>query len=255
MTTAQTDESRFVTKIRWAVEAVHGIIKQKCRILNKRFDNNLPSKIGIMLKIVRHLNILYGKRLSSDRTMFDEVCGRMLQMRDKPNELGDVVAQNNWNLVRRPWREVSSDVIDDFPDLAERQLIILYTGSYQLGQSVSYLAEMLKEDETIDSKYHRDHSNILKLLVQSLHGKKEQHRCYIAYDPTLEGIEAIKGHCCECRNGARTVGSCSHVATAIYFLSHARYQYRIIRPAEILTNLNSHDFSVPVIEENSDEED
>ena len=79
-------------------------------------------------------------------------------------------------------------------------------------------------DYTIDLKYHRDLSNILNLLVQSRYSKKKQHRCYMAYDRVLDSIEAIKGHYCKCGNWTSTVGCCSHVATTIYFLSHARYQ-------------------------------
>ena len=50
-TAAQANETRFVTKIRWAVEAVHGIIKQKYRIFDKRFDNKMLPKSGTLLKI------------------------------------------------------------------------------------------------------------------------------------------------------------------------------------------------------------
>lgn len=33
LSTIESNESRFVTKIRWAVEAIHGILKQKNEIL------------------------------------------------------------------------------------------------------------------------------------------------------------------------------------------------------------------------------
>ena len=114
---------------------------------------------------------------------------------------------------------------------------------------------MLNDDDALSLKYHRDNSMILKMLVQSRHSKNKQYRCYIEYDPTLEDVDAITRHYCECGNGARTVGCCSHVAAVVFFLGHVRYQYRVIRPAEILTYLFSHDPHVPVIEENSDNED
>ena len=66
-TAAQANESRFVTKIRWAVESVYGIIKQKYRIFDHRIDNNMLPKIAF------HITNMYGKRLSSSRQMHDEV--------------------------------------------------------------------------------------------------------------------------------------------------------------------------------------
>ena len=39
LTTRESNESRYVTKIHWAVEAVHGILKQKYRLLDHKLDN------------------------------------------------------------------------------------------------------------------------------------------------------------------------------------------------------------------------
>lgn len=33
LSTKESNQSRFVTKVRWVVEAIHGIIKQKYRLL------------------------------------------------------------------------------------------------------------------------------------------------------------------------------------------------------------------------------
>ena len=250
----EANESRFVTKIRWAVESVHGIIKHKYRIFDHRIDNNLLPKIGTMFRIACHINNVFGKRLSSDQTMFDEIAGRMLQMKNVPNELGQEVLEKGWNRVRREWTAVTSDSIQDFPELTEKDLKIFFTGTYQLAQSVSYLAEILTDDNTINLKYHRDSTNILKMEVQSRHVRSKQYRCYIKYNPNTIGYSGILGHYCECANGARTVGCCSHVAAIIYYLSHARYLSKIIRPAEILNSLFNEGTSATVIEEDSDED-
>ena len=108
--------------------------------------------------------------------MQDEVVKRMLRMQNAPNTLGEEAAANNWNRVQRPWIDVTSDSIVDFPDLTEEQLKILFTGLYQLKQAVSYLAEMLDEADTMNLKYHRDNTNILKLQVQSRHSNANKYR-------------------------------------------------------------------------------
>ena len=112
----------------------------------------------------------------SDLHMQDEVVKRMLRMQNAPNTLGEEAAANNWSRVQRPWIDVTSDSIVDFPDLTEEQLKILFTGSYQLKQAVSYLAEMLDEADTMNLKYHRDNTNILKLQVQSRHSNANKYR-------------------------------------------------------------------------------
>ena len=62
--------------------------------------------------------------------------------------LGDEVAAKNWKGVSRPWVPVTSESIPDFPELSENELEVFFTGTYQVGQSVSYLADMLEEDDT-----------------------------------------------------------------------------------------------------------
>lgn len=53
---------------------------------------------------------------------------------------------------------------------------------------------------------------------------------------TLKVITATKGNYCSCANGLQTVGCCSHVTYAIYYLSYGRYS-TVIRPTDLLTNM------------------
>ena len=57
---------------------------------------------------------------------------------------------------------------------------------------------------------------------------------------------------CDCANGLRTIGCCSHIASIIYYFSRARYLAKIVRPAEILNNVFTSEDIGPVIEEDSD---
>lgn len=73
LSTEESNESRFVTKIRWAVKSVHGCIKQKYRILDHKLDNKLLAKVGSFFRITSFLNNMFGKRLHSDVEMFDNI--------------------------------------------------------------------------------------------------------------------------------------------------------------------------------------
>ena len=58
--------SRTVTKVRWVVEAVHGIIKKKWKYLSSIVGNKSLVKVRNYIKIAGALHNIYGKRLKSD---------------------------------------------------------------------------------------------------------------------------------------------------------------------------------------------
>jgi len=130
----------------------------------------------------------------------------------------------------------------------------MFTGTYQLAQCVSYLAERYTEDGDLKMHNLAEDNTVLKCEVQSRHINCKIYKCYVQYQPNTTGYGGIKLYVCDCPNGLRTVGCCWHVATIIYFLSHARYLSRIIRPAEILSKLFEVQKIDPVITEDSDEE-
>ena len=55
-----------MTKIRWVVEAVHGILKQMYRLLDHKIDNKLLRNIGIYFRVASFLNNADDKSLKSE---------------------------------------------------------------------------------------------------------------------------------------------------------------------------------------------
>lgn len=80
------------------------------------------------------------------------------------------------------------------------------------------------------------------------------YRCFIKYKKNANGPKGVLRHSCECANGLRTIGCCSHVAAIVYYLSYGRYLTKILRPAETLSKLFDKDNVSTVIEEDSDED-
>lgn len=113
---------------------------------------------------------------------------------------------------------------------------------------------MTNEDGSMTLQLVKDNSRILKVQMQSRHIGKKIYRCFIDYNPNTVGLSGIQRYACECPNGLRTVGCCSHVAATIYYLSHARYLSRIIKPAEILSKPFEQNSVEPTINEDSDED-
>ena len=52
----ESNVSHFVTKVRWAVESIHGVYKQKYHLLDHKIDNKLIPKSRIYFRIASFLN-------------------------------------------------------------------------------------------------------------------------------------------------------------------------------------------------------
>lgn len=237
LTVKQANVSRFVTKTRWIVEAVHGMIKKIYQLLDSVLDNKMLQKVKSYFWIASFLLNKFGKRLASDKDIANEVLDRMVSRLNEENTLAAEIEQNSWLRKKLSFHALSSMDVMDFPEMTETELKIFFTGTYQYSQAISYLAEMMRRDGSIDMHVVKDRSNILKVQVASRHISRKTYHCFLEYIPNTNDVSGIQRHYCECTNGIRTVGCCSHLAAIIYYLSNARYMSKIIRPAKTLTKL------------------
>lgn len=234
--TKEANESRIVTKLRWVIEALHGQMKQKYKLFHHMLDNKLLPKVKLLYRIACYLNNTFGKRFKTDSTISNEIIDRMLNPVYSTNTLANIVENENWHRKSKLFEKLKATDLADFPEITERDLKILFSGTYQLAMAISYLAEMLDEQGDLQLKYIKN-KNIVAVSVQSRHSNRKVYKCYIEYKPNTDGIGGIKRYTCDCPNGLRTIGCCCHVASIIYYLSNARYHSRILKPAEKLTTL------------------
>ncbi|CAH2088785.1 unnamed protein product [Euphydryas editha] len=179
LTTQESNDSRFVTKLRWVVESVHGMIKQKNALLDNDFDNKMIPKIGPYYRIAAFLHNQFSKRLISDVNITDDILQRMIDRKNTENTLAEEVETKGWFRKKLPFEDISEADILDFPELTENQLKILFSGTYQFSQAISYLAEVIDEDGHLNLKFVKEKSNILKIQVQSRHMNRKIYRCFI----------------------------------------------------------------------------
>ena len=78
LSTEEPNRTQVLTKIRWVVEAVHGMLKQKYRLLDHKIDNKLVSNIGIYFRVASFLNNAYGQRMQSDKEVHYEILQRIM---------------------------------------------------------------------------------------------------------------------------------------------------------------------------------
>lgn len=174
--------------------------------------------------------------------------------KNSENTLAREIEEEHLGRRKLPFQQLSSVDIIDFPEMTQDELKVFFTGSYQLNQAISYLAEIMDDDNNIPISCIRETPNIIKIDIRSRHIKSKTYKCYIDYVPNSTGYSGVNRHYCECANGNRTVGCCSHIAAVIYFLSHARHLSKIIRPAHILSKLFLAEDIPTVINEDSDED-
>ena len=78
------------------------------------------------------------------------------------NTLVNEAEEKGWFRKKLTFQSFSSNDLLDFPELTEKYLKILFTGSYQLSQSVWYLAVMMNENGSINLQFVKEQVNTFK---------------------------------------------------------------------------------------------
>ncbi|CAF5183346.1 unnamed protein product, partial [Rotaria magnacalcarata] len=83
------------------------------------------------------------------------------------------------------------------------------------------------------------------------------HSNRVTYHPTIHFTDqAILGWWCDCFTGARFLGCCSHIASAIWFLSYQRWQTQQRHmPSGEYKNLTTDSIQVSDFYDSSDDDD
>ncbi|KMQ87335.1 hypothetical protein RF55_13409 [Lasius niger] len=131
----------------------------------------------------------------------------------------------------------------DFPVLTLEYLKNLTIGVYQVKLALSYIQDKQRdEDEELHIEMLRDRNRLpepgfLRARVFSRFRNAAKHQLWIAYQSTnedendQENEDPIQDYYCTCKSGARTVGTCAHIASIIWFMGYARHQPNIRYPS------------------------
>ncbi|CAD6225194.1 GSCOCG00011826001-RA-CDS, partial [Cotesia congregata] len=190
--------------------------------LRKLLSPNNIFILGLLCKIVGFLHNTYGKRLNSDGAENNIIVQYMRSKMGVENILSQEVLSQRWNRRKSMLKPLTAFELLDFLRLSEDQLKIFFTGSYQFSQALSYLAELLDEQNNLSIQYVKSAPNIIKAKVKSKHKNSKVYRIYIDYISNGTDYNSIQRYCCDCPNGNRKVGCCSYVAAIIYYLSYGR---------------------------------
>lgn len=109
------------------------------------------------------------------------------------------------------------------------RLLLYYLGTYQVKRALSYAEE---RSSTTDLNGTTDYPvytcskfpNIIRIPTRSAHVNRKTYNPIVRYAP-----EEVLDWWCDCPAGNRYVGCCSHIASAVWFLSFQRWQTKARR--------------------------
>lgn len=219
--TLTANSSRLVTKVRWVVESVNALLKQ-FKMLSQVIPNTQIPYIGDYVRIVSAICNAYRPPRKCATSPDDRIiASRMLALSKMKNDLQECVERNGWSRKTVIWQKVDASSLGNFPHLTMEDLHRLTIGVYQLKQASSYAREHLNDDEGYILFSHREEPEVLRIKIQSRHTSAKQYQLWIRYESN--SFDPIKGWYCQCKNGARVVGCCAHIASVLWYLGFYRH--------------------------------
>jgi hypothetical protein len=216
-TTSEANQNRFVTKIRWIVESVNGRIKQ-FKFFDRVIQNSCLPYVHDYLRIVCAITNAYHSRLILNTTNDAEIARVMLEREKKKNLLEKKLDDKDFQKAKKWERMEVNKAVPDFPILSQSQLQDLLLGIFQLKQAKSYANEHINDDGVYEILVSTETSGLLRAKIQSRHSNRKKYNAIIQYNN-----RTVLEWCCQCPYGNVTIGTCSHVASILWYLSLARY--------------------------------
>lgn len=239
LTTENANKSRLITICRWVIEAINGRFKRDYKIFRQRVFNNTVPHIFEDFKIAAAL-INRFQEPYADSAYVNDFINIINENMNRPNLLADYVITNNVNRWRANFTRLRADSPDvaDFPRLTEEDLILFAVGTYHVKLARSYASEHIKATGIYEIEVYREPQNdqndediLIRCRIQSRHVQSRTYYTYVKYNTEAEGRTAIRQYYCSCIHGRRTVGSCAHVVSVLYYLGYAQHQDAFNHPA------------------------
>ena len=162
----------------------------------------------------------YHPRLIRDTGYDDEMAGMMLERANKKNALETSLDDNKFQKILKWTKMKGIEAAPDFPKLSQAQLEELTLSVFQLKQAKSYTNEHINDDGCYEIMISTPTNGLLRAKIQSRHFNRKAYNAIVQYNKST-----ILEWCCQCPYGNVTIGCCSHVASVIWYLSLARYDY------------------------------
>jgi len=126
------------------------------------------------------------------------------------------------------WRRLGVNELQHFPELDLQYLRDVTVGGCAIGLTPAYIQDALREGDTDELQYdeHREDPCLPRFRLHSRHRNATIYYMYVAItdDEEDENEGPIQGYFSSCKSGARTVGTCAHIPSVLWFLGYARHR-------------------------------
>lgn len=240
LATEEANESRMVSKCRWVVESRNGHLKS----MFKFFDGTIQITHAVHLKDFYRIagaviNRFHGAIEMEGATV--ELARSILAKAQNANVVHARVEVEQLQRRNGRWVHLDANHLPRFPRLTLDYLRELTVGVYQVNLAPSYIQDKLQREnhEVLEMDELVDEPGFLRLRIFSRFRNAGKYQLWIAYHVNegnanqaaiVEDEDPILGYYCTCRSGARTLGTCAHIASALWFLGFARHEHIVKYP-------------------------
>lgn len=270
LTTIEANKSRLVTKVRYNVERVNGVMKSVWKIFFNTIDTHYIPKIMTDFEIGAVLINRKSKTTVDDEKSI-EFANEMHRRVNMNNVLSTIVKRKDFeNLMKKKRYEQFIDFII-CPKLQRSDLEMIAFESYQLKQSYCYISNHLYEDDKdlhiyklLDEDVYNLCGEIIQpemeplLLLMQLKSRFISQKVYqvlVLFDIKGIGHQSVLQYCCSCKVGNRTVGCCSHVMSLLFYISYSPNFADIKEFSSHLKNVFEQNYWMDENEESANDDD
>ena len=190
-------------------------------------------------------------RVATDSRLASEILNIIQAENNTPNLLRDNVKMENLNHQRVTFAAMQAQMPDfeECPRLNEDDILLFALGSYHLKLAKSYCAEHFRNGLYIIALYRENalsdlaRCNImmnnawLRARIQSRHVRSRIYYSYMLIDGNRGDRHAIAHYYCTCLTGSRTIGSCAHIISIVWYMGIGRHTDFNL-PAQLLLTIN-----------------
>lgn len=234
-TTDEANSSRLITKTRWVVESRNGHFKSIFKFFKGTISTTHVVNLGDFYRIAGALINRFHRLITMPGTNI-QFARRILERFNDVNVIqAKVEAENLQNRIGR-WVQLDHTHVRNFPRLTMEYLKDLTIGVYQIQLSPSYIQEKLqRQEQDILELDVLEQESLIRFRSFSRFRNATKYMLWIAYNTEENDDDPpIMGYYCTCKSGSRTLGTCAHVASVLWFLGYARYQRDVHFPSTCL---------------------
>lgn len=238
LTTAQANKARLITRVRYDVERLNGVVKNVFKIFASVWETYSVPHLMLDFTIACALiNKFFNKSLDGEND--EAVAQKMLDRAKLENKLTSFVYLKQFKTMIRRKSYALLENLESFPELSLDDCKEIAFGSYQIEQAKQYAYNHKIQNNESFRAFVFNKDQIKSLLEKITHVSEEpmlimcvfssrfmgskQYKAFVLVDMKSKGQKAIIEYHCECKVGARTVGSCSHVMTILFYLGYAQF--------------------------------